>query len=66
MTHAQAGACGRPQAAPRPSSRTPAAQPAGAPREASGLGALPNKLNEWCEYREQVTDWEVRKYFSLL
>jgi len=25
-----------------------------------------NKLNEWYEYREQVTDWEVRKYFSLL
>jgi len=25
-----------------------------------------NKLNEWYEYREQVTDWEVKKYFSLL
>ncbi len=25
-----------------------------------------NKLNEWYEYREQVTDWEVRKYFSKL
>jgi glutamine synthetase len=25
-----------------------------------------NKLNEWYEYREQVTDWEVRKYFALL
>ena len=25
-----------------------------------------NKLNEWYEYREQVTDWEVRKYFSVL
>jgi len=25
-----------------------------------------NKLNEWYEYREQVTDWEVEKYFSLL
>jgi len=23
-----------------------------------------NKLNEWYEYREQVTDWEVRKYFA--
>ena len=25
-----------------------------------------NKLNEWYEYREQVTDWEVDKYFSKL
>ena len=25
-----------------------------------------NKLNEWYEYREQVTDWEVKRYFSLL
>ena len=25
-----------------------------------------NKLNEWYEYREQVTDWEVGKYFSQL
>ena len=25
-----------------------------------------NKLNEWYEYREQVTDWEVRKYFSKI
>jgi glutamine synthetase len=25
-----------------------------------------NKLNEWYEYREQVTDWEVKKYFSVL
>jgi glutamine synthetase len=25
-----------------------------------------NKLNEWYEYREQVTDWEIRKYFSRL
>ena len=25
-----------------------------------------NKLNEWYEYREQVTDWEIRKYFSKI
>jgi len=25
-----------------------------------------NKLNEWYEYREQVTDWEIDKYFSKL
>ena len=25
-----------------------------------------NKLNEWYEYREQVTDWEVRKYYSKI
>src|SRR5450759_3078807 len=25
-----------------------------------------NMLNEWYEYREQVTDWEVDKYFSKL
>jgi len=25
-----------------------------------------NKLNEWYEYREQVTDWEIEKYFSKL
>ena len=25
-----------------------------------------NKLNEWYEYREQVTDWEIDKYFSQL
>ena len=25
-----------------------------------------NKLNEWYEYREQVTDWEINKYFALL
>ncbi len=25
-----------------------------------------NKLNEWYEYREQVTDWEIRKYFAQL
>ena len=25
-----------------------------------------NKLNEWYEYREQVTRWEVQRYFSLL
>ena len=25
-----------------------------------------NKLNEWYEYREQVTDWEIRKYYSQL
>ena len=25
-----------------------------------------NKLNEWYEYREQVTDWEIRKYFARL
>ena len=25
-----------------------------------------NKLNEWYEYREQVTDWEIDKYFSKI
>ena len=25
-----------------------------------------NKLNEWYEYREQVTDWEIRKYYSKI
>jgi glutamine synthetase len=25
-----------------------------------------NKLNEWYEYREQVTDWEISKYFSKI
>jgi glutamine synthetase len=25
-----------------------------------------NKLNEWYAYREQVTDWEIRRYFSKL
>jgi glutamine synthetase len=25
-----------------------------------------NKLNEWYEYREQVTDWETRKYLAQL
>ena len=25
-----------------------------------------NKLNEWYEYREQVTSWEIDKYFSVL
>jgi glutamine synthetase len=25
-----------------------------------------NKLNEWYEYREQVTDWEIGKYFSKI
>jgi glutamine synthetase len=25
-----------------------------------------NKLHEWYEYREQVTDWEIRKYFARL
>ena len=25
-----------------------------------------NKLNEWYAYREQVTDWEITRYFSKL
>jgi len=25
-----------------------------------------NKLNEWYEYREQVTDFEIQRYFSVL
>jgi glutamine synthetase len=25
-----------------------------------------NKLNEWYEYREQVTDYEIERYFSVL
>ena len=25
-----------------------------------------NKLNEWYEYREQVTDFEIKRYFSVL
>jgi len=25
-----------------------------------------NKLNEWYAYREQVTDWEIERYFSKL
>ena len=25
-----------------------------------------NKLHEWYEYREQVTQWEVDKYFSVI
>jgi glutamine synthetase len=25
-----------------------------------------NKLNEWYAYREQVTDWEIKRYFSKL
>jgi glutamine synthetase len=27
---------------------------------------ITNKLNEWYEYREQVTDWEIRRYLSQL
>ena len=25
-----------------------------------------NKLNEWYEYREQVTDWEIERYFAVM
>jgi len=25
-----------------------------------------NKLHEWYEYREQVTQWEVDKYYSVI
>jgi glutamine synthetase len=25
-----------------------------------------NKLNEWYEYREQITDWEMEKYYPVL
>jgi glutamine synthetase len=25
-----------------------------------------NKLNEWYEYREHVTDFEIKRYFSKL
>ena len=27
---------------------------------------ITNKLNEWYEYREQVTQWEVDKYYSVI
>jgi glutamine synthetase len=27
---------------------------------------ITNKLNEWYEYREQVTDWEIRKYYPKI
>ena len=25
-----------------------------------------NKLHEWYEYREQVTRWEIDKYYSVI
>jgi len=27
---------------------------------------ITNKLNEWYEYREQVTDWEIARYYSTI
>ena len=27
---------------------------------------ITNKLNEWYEYREQVTQWEIDKYYSVI
>ena len=27
---------------------------------------ITNKLNEWYEYREQVTDWEITRYYSTI
>ena len=27
---------------------------------------ITNKLNEWYEYREQVTRWEIDKYYSVI
>ncbi|MEE4275080.1 MAG: hypothetical protein V2J16_04355 [Thermoleophilia bacterium] len=25
-----------------------------------------NKLNEWYDYREQVTDFEIKRYYAVL